>query len=84
MSKQNGNQTNDEITPEELAAAQLTAYALGQLQGEERAEVERRSAATGDGAMQREIDEIQALAAGISAARFRNLCRRLHLRSATS
>jgi secreted protein with Ig-like and vWFA domain len=66
----NGDEfSRDEITPEEIAAAQVTAYALGQLQGEERADVERRLAASGDGALARDIVEIEALAGVVSLTR---------------
>src|ERR1043166_2798111 len=58
--------TREAITPEEAAAAQLTAYALGQLQGEERAEAEQRLA---DDASQREVNEIKALTAPVRSAR---------------
>src|SRR5689334_23125689 len=69
MPSDNHQFNHDETTPEETAAAQVTAYALGQLPGEERAEIERRLAANGDGALQREIGEMEALAAAVSAAR---------------
>src|SRR5207244_5194370 len=66
----NGDETTrEEITREEMAAAKLTAYALGQLQGEERAEFERTLTANTDGTSERSIREIQALAAAFSAAR---------------
>jgi len=66
MSSDNNQFGHEEITPEEIAAAQRTAYALGQLQGEERAEVERQLA---NEASQREVDGIKSLAAVLSAAR---------------
>jgi Mg-chelatase subunit ChlD len=61
--------TREEITPEEIEAAQLTAYALGQLQGEGRAEVERKLSADAASANQREISEMKALASAVSLAR---------------
>src|SRR5438477_12332410 len=66
----NGDESSrEEITPEESTAAQLTAYALGQLQGDERAEVERPLAAGDSGPMKREIRQIEAIAAAVSTAR---------------
>jgi len=71
MSNHNGDETSREgdASLDEKEAAQLTAYALGQLQGEELVEVERKLSASGDGASQREVHEIQAIAAALSSAR---------------
>src|SRR5262245_7218801 len=60
---------NHEFSPDEIDAAQLTAYALGQLHGEERTEVERKQAASGHDANQREIAGVEALAGAVSIAR---------------
>src|SRR6478736_9872634 len=60
--KQNLN--GDDCTPEEIAAAKLTAFALGQLPAEESSAVER-----GADANQREVREIETLARAICAAR---------------
>src|SRR5262249_28790755 len=46
-----------------------TAYALGQLQGEELAAVKARLAASGADASQHQVREIEALAAALSASR---------------
>src|SRR5437660_1500034 len=71
MSNHNGDDTSREgdASLDEKEAAQLTAYALGQLQGEELAAVERKLSAGGDGAGQREVHEVQALVAALSSAR---------------
>src|SRR5437867_3987381 len=63
------NHNGDDHIHEELEAAQLTAYALGQLQGEELAAVVRKLPSSGDGANHGEVHEIQALAAVLSRAR---------------
>src|SRR4249919_1112523 len=71
MSDHNGDDISreDNASLDEKEAAQLTAYALGQLQGEELAEFERKRAANTDGMTERNIHEIQALGATLSAAR---------------
>src|SRR5262245_41274319 len=63
MSHHNGDHSSSEP-----AAEALTALALSQLQGEERAAAEAHLAASG-AAAQREVREIQTLATALTAAR---------------
>jgi Ca-activated chloride channel family protein len=66
---QNGDEYSaDQFSREEIEAAQLTAFALGQLRGDERAEMERRLAASSEDASRREIGEIEFIACAASAA----------------
>jgi Ca-activated chloride channel homolog len=71
MSNHNGDDHTREgdFSLDEKEAAQLTAYALGQLQGEELAAVEERLAASGNDDSQHHVREIEALAAALSASR---------------
>jgi Ca-activated chloride channel homolog len=71
MSQHNG----DDHSREELEAAQLTAYALGQLAGEERAAVEAKFSASGDESIRNEAREIEALAAALKTTRGDNASR---------
>jgi len=64
MSNHNGDHETREIPAE-----QLTAYALGQLHGDELAAVKAKLSAAGSGAALREIRTIQATAAALSASR---------------
>jgi Ca-activated chloride channel homolog len=64
MSNQNGN----DPTRDETTAAELTAYALGQLHGDELAAMQAQLSAHG-GAAQQEVGQIQALAATLSTLR---------------
>ena len=53
------------ITPEEQAAAKLTAHALGELSGEEAAEIERRLEAPEAQAHRAEMAEVRAIGAAL-------------------
>ena len=50
-----------EVTPEEKAAAKLTAHALGELSGEEAAEIERRLEAPEAQADRMKLAEVRAI-----------------------
>src|SRR4051812_43680255 len=56
----------DDHTPEELAAAELTAYALGQLHGDDLTAFERANHST---TTERECAEIKSLSAAFTASR---------------
>src|SRR5688572_5759874 len=64
MSNHNGDPRPHEIEPE-----QLTAYTLGQLQGEELTAVKAKLAARGSESAQGDIREIQSLSAAVAAIR---------------
>src|SRR5689334_8554834 len=65
----NQNPNGDDHTPDELAAANVTAYALGQLHADERSEFERRHDASNNDIAAQEIRTIESIAAAISASR---------------
>ena len=54
-----------EVTPEEKAAAKLTAHALGELSGEEAAEIERRLEVPEAKAQRAKVAEVQAIGAAL-------------------
>ncbi len=66
MSHNSPNHHDDLPTPDELAAANLTAHALGQLHGDDLTPFERANHSTGT---EREIHEIQSLASAITTSR---------------
>src|SRR4051812_32042589 len=63
------NLNGGDHTPEELAAANLTAYALGQLPADERAAFEQRQQANNSDTAIHDSTAIQSISAAIVAAR---------------